>query len=50
MSSPVGGGNSTKKSLPITMEDLDPDFAYEIFENFNSIKEFSMDIQRIKHS
>jgi len=50
MSSPGGGGNSPKKSLPITMEDLDPDFAYEIFENFNSIKEFSMDIQRIKHS
>jgi hypothetical protein len=47
MSSP--GATGGKKSLPITMDDLDPDFAYEIFENFNQIKEFSMDIQRIKH-
>ncbi len=45
MSSPGGGpGHNSKKALPITMEDLDPDFAYELFENFNSIKEFTMDI------
>ena len=30
------------------MEDLDPDFAYEIFENFNAIKEFKTDIARLK--
>jgi hypothetical protein len=50
MSSPGSpGGHTSKKALPITMDDLDPDFAYEIFENFNHIKEFSMDIERIKH-
>ena len=49
MSSPGGQGHTSKKALPITMDDLDPDFAYEILESFNHIKEFSMDIQRIKH-
>jgi hypothetical protein len=46
MSSP--GHQGSKKQVPITMEDLDPDFAYEIFENFNSIKEFKIDIERNK--
>jgi len=50
MSSPGGpGGLTSKMALPITMDDLDPDFAYEIFKNFNHIKEFSMEIERIKN-
>ncbi len=49
MKSP-GGGSVVKRTVPICMEDLDQDFAYEIFENFQLIKEIKDDFSKIKIS
>ena len=43
--SPNGGA---KRSMPVTMEDLDQDFAFEIFENFQLGKELKDDVATLK--
>ena len=37
-----------KKTLPITMEDLEQDFAYEVFESFQLGKELKDEVARLK--
>ena len=46
--SPGAGGTAAKRNLPITMDDLDQDFAFEIFESFQLGKELKEDVMRLK--
>ena len=46
MRSPNGG--TIKRTMPVTMDDLDQDFAFEIFESFQLGKELKDDVARLK--
>lgn len=44
------GGATIKRTMPVAMEDLDQDFAFEIFENFQRVKELIEDVSKLKQS